>query len=164
MDMEIRSVNDGDVEDVVELSLLAWEPVFRSFRHVLGPGIYSQIWPEWRSSQREAIEAVCRDGDETPVYVAEVDGRVVGFIAYKLHTGDRVGEVRLLAVHPEYQDGGIGTALNDFALEKMRESGMRMAKVETGGDPSHAPARRCYEKAGYTPLPLVRYFQDLRDE
>lgn len=30
-----------------------------------------------------------------------------------------------------------------------------------GGDPGHAPARRCDEKAGYTALPLVRYVQVL---
>jgi ribosomal protein S18 acetylase RimI-like enzyme len=92
--------------------------------------------------------------------VAEVDGTVVGFVAYESRE-DKAGEVQLLAVHPEYQNLGIGTELNIFALKKMKESGMRMARVETGGDPSHAPARRSYEKAGYTALPLVRYFQDL---
>jgi ribosomal protein S18 acetylase RimI-like enzyme len=74
---------------------------------------------------------------------------------------DSSGEVVLLAVHPEYQDRGIGTDLNTFALAKMKESGVKLAIVETGGDPSHAPARRSYEKAGYTGLPLVRYFKDL---
>jgi ribosomal protein S18 acetylase RimI-like enzyme len=71
------------------------------------------------------------------------------------------GEVDLLAVHPDYQNRGIGTELNTFALDKMRESGVRLAVVATGGDPGHAPARRSYEKAGYTPLPLVRYYKDL---
>ena len=95
------------------------------------------------------------------VWVAEVDGLAVGFIAYELHDKDKTGEVQLLAVHPEYQNDGIGTALNVFALQKMREAGMRLAVVGTGGEESHAPARRSYEKAGYTPLPLVRYYQKL---
>jgi hypothetical protein len=43
----------------------------------------------------------------------------------------------------------------------MREAGMKLAVVGTGGDPGHAPARRSYEKAGYTGLPLVRYYKDL---
>jgi hypothetical protein len=43
----------------------------------------------------------------------------------------------------------------------MRESGVRLARVETGDDSSHAPARRSYEKAGYIPMPLVRYFKNL---
>jgi len=35
---------------------------------------------------------------------------------------------------------------------------MRVAMIETGGDPGHAPARRVYERAGYTALPAVRFF------
>jgi ribosomal protein S18 acetylase RimI-like enzyme len=161
MDLHIRPVCDNDVEDLVQLSLLAWAPVFDSFERILGPKIYPLIWPEWRSSQRAAIETVCREREKTRVLVAELEGKVVGFLAYELKLDDEVGEVQLLAVHPEYQNRGIGTALNDSALNEMRASGMKMARVETGGDPSHAPARRCYEKAAYTGLPLVRYFQDL---
>ncbi len=161
MDLQIRPVRDTDVEDLVQLSLLAWVPVFDSFERILGLDIYTLIWPAWRISQRAVIETVCRDREKSSVLVAELEGSVVGFLAYELKLEDEVGEVQLLAVHPEYQSRGIGTALNRFALNEMRASGMRMARVETGGDPSHAPARRCYEKAGYTGLPLVRYFQDL---
>lgn len=163
MDVRIRPVCEDDIEDVVRLSLLAWAPVFESFQQVLGHNIYTLIWPDWRTSQREAIEAVCRDGEKTIVWVAEQDGKAVGFVAYQLDVKDAVGEVQFLAVHPEYQNLGIGTELNTFALNKMKDSGMRMAKVETGGDPSHAPARTSYEKAGYTGLPLVRYFKDLTE-
>jgi N-acetylglutamate synthase-like GNAT family acetyltransferase len=93
--------------------------------------------------------------------VAELENEVRGFIAYILDYESKVGEVQLLAVHPDYQNLGIGTELNKYALEKMKASGMKMARVETGGDQSHAPARRSYEKAGYTRLPLDRYFKDL---
>ena len=67
----------------------------------------------------------------------------------------------MLAVHPAYQNSGIGTELNTFALNKLKERGMQLAEVGTGGDPGHAAARRSYEKAGYTPLPRVRYYKDL---
>lgn len=161
MNLHIRPVNNNDVDDLVRLSLLAWAPVFSSFRQILGPNIYTLIWPDWRTSQREAVETVCKDGEKTTVWVAEVDGIAVGFLAYELNIKDKTGEVQLLAVHPEYQNRGIGTELNNFALKKMKESGMKMARVGTGGDPSHAPARKSYEKAGYTALPLVRYYKDL---
>ena len=161
MNLHIRPVRNTDVEDLVRLSLLAWAPVFSSFEQVLGHDIYTLIWPDWRTSQRDGIETVCKEGGKTTVWVAEVDGRVVGFLAYQLNAQDKTGEVQLLAVHPEYQNLGIGTELNIFALKEMKESGMKMARVETGGDPSHAPARRSYEKAGYTGLPLVRYYKDL---
>ena len=161
MDLCIRPVCDNDVDALVQLSLLAWIPVFRSFEQILGPEIYAIIYPDWRKAQREGVEAVCRDGEKTVVWVAEADGVVVGFVAYELHVEEQTGEVQLLAVHPDHQNLGIGTELNDLALKKMKESGMRMAVVGTGGDPSHAPARRSYEKAGYTALPLVRYYRDL---
>jgi ribosomal protein S18 acetylase RimI-like enzyme len=157
----IRPVCDDDVEALVQLSLLAWIPVFSSFEQILGPEIYAIIYPDWKKSQREGVETVCKDGEKTTVWVAELDGIVVGFLAYELRVKDQTGEVQLLAVHPEYQNRGIGTELNNFALKKMKESEMRMAVVGTGGDPSHAPARRSYEKAGYTALPLVRYYKDL---
>ena len=38
---------------------------------------------------------------------------------------------------------------------------VELVEVGTGGDEGHAPARRSYEKAGYTPLPLVRYYKRL---
>ena len=138
---------------------MAWEPVFSSFEKVLGPRIYPIVYPDWRKSQHEGVEMACRDA-KVNVLVAEVGGKAVGFVAYELHK-DETGEVVLLAVHPEYQNRGIGTELNTAALEKMRAAGMKMAVVGTGGDEGHAPARRSYEKAGYTALPLVRYYQDL---
>ncbi len=37
---------------------------------------------------------------------------------------------------------------------------MKVAMVETGGDPGHAAARRTYEKAVYVHLPTIaRYFK-----
>jgi GNAT superfamily N-acetyltransferase len=160
MTSRIRPIRSDDIEDVVRLSIAAWEPVFVSFRQVLGPVVYPLLYPDWTKSQADVVESVCNDPRNT-VWVAEVNGGVVGFIAYELNLQKRVGTVQLLAVHPEHQNRGIGTQLNSFALDRMRESGMEMAEVGTGGDPGHAPARRSYEKAGYTGLPLVRYYKAL---
>jgi ribosomal protein S18 acetylase RimI-like enzyme len=161
MNLQIRPGSDHDIEELVRLSLLAWVPIFDSFRQILGPGIYSTIYPDWQRIQRETVETFCKERENTVVWVAELEGSVVGFLVCELNHTDKTGEVQLLAVHPDYQNLGIGTGLNNFALIKMKESGMKLAVVATGGDPAHAPARRSYEKAGYTALPLVRYYQDL---
>jgi ribosomal protein S18 acetylase RimI-like enzyme len=155
----VRPFVDSDLDEIVELSLLAWEPVFESFEKVLGPRVFPILYPDWRKSQREGVEGACRATDKYNTLVAELDGRVAGFIAYELK--GETGEVVLLAVHPEFQKRGIATQLNQAALDAMKAAGMKMAVAETGGEDGHAPARRAYEKAGYTGLPLVRYFKDL---
>jgi len=163
--VQLRLLAAQDIAAVVELSLLAWEPVFHSFRQLLGPAIYSLLYPDWQKSQREDVTRVCRDSEKYVTWVATVgeggDKVVAGFVAYELNPESKIGEVYMLAVHPGYQKQGIGAALNTLALNKLKEAGMKLAVVGTGGDPGHAPARRSYEKAGYTPLPLVQYYQDL---
>ncbi len=159
--MQVRRGNDQDVAELVRLSLLAWEPVFASFQQVMGPAIYPLVYPHWQAAQQTTVETYCTARPNTILWVAEADGRVVGFLVYELNQQDKTGEVQLLAVHPDYQNQEIGTELNNFALFKMKEAGMQLAVVGTGGDPGHAPARRSYEKAGYTALPLVRYYQAL---
>lgn len=161
MEFQIRAGGDEDIAALVPLSLLAWEPVFDSFRQVLGATIFLRIYPDWQRIQAETVETYCKAREHRTLLVAEVEGKPVGFLAYELRHGDQTGEVMLLAVHPEYQNQGIGTELNDVALAQMKEAGMRLAEVGTGGDPGHAPARRSYEKAGYTALPLMRYYKDL---
>jgi ribosomal protein S18 acetylase RimI-like enzyme len=161
MDFQIRPGTDHDLDELVRLSLLAWAPVFESFAQVLGPAIYAKIYPDWHAQQSETVRTYCAAREDRTLLVAEADGVVAGFLAYEVNHTSKTGEIQLLAVHPDYQDRGIGTALNKAALAGMKAGGMQLAEVGTGGDPGHAPARRCYEKAGFTPLPLVRYYQDL---
>jgi ribosomal protein S18 acetylase RimI-like enzyme len=155
----IRPFDKNDLQQVIQLTLLAFEPVFTSFERILGPGIYPVVYPDWRRRQQEGVEKLC-DDEKVSFRVAEVEGNVVGYIAFELYE-DHTAEVQLLAVHPNHQNRGIGTRLNQAALEEMKQKGALLAVVGTGGDPSHAPARASYEKAGYTPLPLVRYYKDL---
>ena len=161
MDPSVRRVRDTDIEALVELTLLAFVPVFDSFHKLLGPAIYPMIWPDWKKSQREAVETLCSGSNESVVLVAELNGVSVGYAAYEVRSADDTGEVLLLAVHPEHQNSGIGTLLNERALEEMKAAGVKLAIVEAGGESSHAPARRSYEKSGYVGLPLVRYFRGL---
>ena len=160
----IRPFDDGDTEAVVGLSLRAWAPAFASLEQVLGSEVFRRQHPDWREDQRRAVEEVCAT-KKGRVWVAEVGKRaavVVGFVAIDLHHPEReMGEISILGVDPDYQGSGIGTALTEFALERLKGAGMTVAMVETGGDPGHAAARRTYEKAGFTLLPIARYFKNL---
>jgi ribosomal protein S18 acetylase RimI-like enzyme len=158
--LTIRPLGAGDIAAVVEFSLRAWAPVFESFRTVLGERVYQALYPDWARTQARAVEAICQD-EGADVWVAERHGRPVGYVAVCVHAEDRTGEIEMLAVDPLVQRQGIGTALTRFALRQLRDAGVVLAVVGTGGDPGHAPARRVYGKAGFVGLPLVRYYARL---
>jgi ribosomal protein S18 acetylase RimI-like enzyme len=161
MELTVREYRPADMQAVVDLSLRAWAPVFASMRAAVGDEIDGLLHgDDWRRYQAAEVEKTLTN-DEMRIWVAERAGVVVAFVAVVLHVDDSMGQVWMLAVDPESQDRGIGTRLTEFATDWMRSAGMRLAMIGTGGDPGHAPARRTYEKAGYTGLPAVNYFKVL---
>jgi len=158
--MRIRPFNASDTVAVVDLSLRAWAPVHISIREALGHEINDALQPDWRAKQQSDVEEVLA-ASTSNVWIADVDARLVGFVAVRIHDDRRVGEIEMLAVDPSHQGAGVGTVLTKFALDWIREAGIRVAMVGTGADPGHAPARRTYEKAGMKLVPMARYFMKL---
>ncbi|MDQ4117364.1 MAG: GNAT family N-acetyltransferase, partial [Actinomycetota bacterium] len=158
MEPTIRPYTAPDGDAVVALSLRAWEPVFASVERALaGSGVFEAQHPDWRHSQSRAVRRAC--DESAAVWVAELDGVVAGFSAAVLHTEDRMGEIAMLAVDPPYQGRGIGSRLTAVATEWLGLQGMTTVMVETGGDDGHAPARAVYARAGFTLLPVARFFR-----
>ncbi|MFQ4141866.1 GNAT family N-acetyltransferase [Chlorogloeopsis sp. ULAP02] len=158
--MRIEPYDPSQLDAVIRLSLRAWAPVFDSLQKVMDLDVYQEFYPDWRVSQQKAVEEVCA-ATETKVWVAIDSGSTVGFVAVKLHSESSLGEIYMIAVDPDSQRRGIGSALIEFALHWMKVAGMSVAMVETGGDPGHAPARCTYEKMGFGLLPVARYFKKL---
>ncbi len=154
----IREYRPQDEGRVVELSLQAWAPVFASVEQVLGHEIFGRLHPDWREDQATAVRRTLADA-AMQAWVAEAEQRVGAFVAATLHRETHMGEIWMVAVDPEVQGQGLASVLTDHATDWLRRAGMRVAMVDTGGDPGHAPARRVYEKAGYTLLPVARYFK-----
>jgi ribosomal protein S18 acetylase RimI-like enzyme len=143
-----------------QLRQAAFKPVFQSFRDIVGEQIYLIALFKSDSEQAELLESICKSGSPHRVFVVEINEDIAGFVSFSLNHDKRVGEIGLNAVHPNYAGRGIGTKMYKFAMARMKESGMALATVGTGGDPSHAPARRAYQKAGFGPaLPSVFFYQ-----
>lgn len=171
--MIIRALRADDIDPVVEFSVRAWRPVFESFMRVMGPDIFRRIYPDWAAGQADAVRDACRDeghrtwvaeapaAPEAPAGPAGDGGRPVGFAVVAVHDNPRCGEIYMIAVDPDYQNQGIGLDLVTFAVDRITEQGLPLAQIGTGGDPGHAPARHVYEKAGFTPVPLVQYYKAL---
>ena len=145
----IRSANDSDAPHLEDVRRAAFAPVFASFRAILGEDISQVTQAHDDQAQAEYLASLLIPESGWELYVAEHAGLVVGFVSVQLNRETSIGEIGLNAVHPDWAGEGIGTAMYDVVLERMREAGMRVATVSTGGDSSHAPARRAYQKAGF---------------
>ena len=156
----IRPQLDADIAAVVAFSLRAWQPVYESMASVLGPRLNRLVCPDWAAGQARAVEEVCRDENMT-VWVAEVDARPAGFVAVAFRNDPDSAEIEMIAVDPDQQNRGIGSALLACAFDWISAAGVKLVQLGTGGDPGHTPARHTYEKAGFTPFPLVRYYKEL---
>ena len=159
--MQIEPYDPYQLDAVIRLSLRAWSPVFDSIQNAMDVDVYQEFYPDnWRVSQQKAVEDVCA-AEDTNVWIAIDADSAVGFVAVKLDSESSMGEIYMVAVDPDYQRRGIGTALMQFALDWIKVAGMSVAMVETGGDSGHAPARCIYEKLGFGLLPVARYFKKL---
>ena len=72
---------------------------------------------------------------------------------------ERMGVIEIIGVDPDYQSEASVHASRGSPRSTCDASGMDIAVVETGGDPGHAPARALYGEAGFTLLPIARYFR-----
>jgi len=79
-------------------------------------------------------------------YVAELGGKVVGFVDLKLH--ERNARLSGIAVHPKHKERGVGSALLKKALDFARENGKVavMLKVKE----SNSKAIRFYTSHGFS--------------
>ena len=162
MPIAITPYQPADKTALIDLSLAAWAPVFAQMAAAVPPFVYANFYPNgWEARQRTDLSAVL-DNESERVRVARLNGQTVGWLGYRLHPEDRMGEIYVLAVAPAQQRRGIGTALMNDAFTLIQASGMDMVMVETGGDPGHQPARAAYASAGFERWPVARYFKKLQ--
>ena len=134
-DVTIRAVRADDCDDLYEM--LACPGVVRNTLQL----------PYVSLDQREKWLSNLTDNDY--MLVAEVDGRVVGNIDITRRK-NRLAHVAGLgmAVHDDYQDRGIGTALMEAALD-MADNWLNIKRVELDVYTDNLRAVHLYEKFGF---------------
>jgi len=148
-DLDMAPARPDDLQSFQAIRLAAFEPVFASFRELLGDEVYELAQKREDDAQGELLASLLLPDSEWEVYAARIGDTIVGFVSIQFDDVTRLGEIGLNAVHPQQAGKGIGTAMYEFAIARMKDKDMRVATVSTGADRSHAPARRAYEKAGF---------------
>jgi GNAT superfamily N-acetyltransferase len=151
----------GHHEAILALSIRAWARVFPQMQANVSGYVYRAFYPNgWEARQRADIAAILA-ADDVGKWVAMAGDVPVGWVGTRTHLEDRMGEIHILAVDPDWQCKGIATRLMDSAMDAMRARGLDIVMVETGGDPGHEASRATYEYAGFERWPVARYFKPL---
>lgn len=149
--VSLRPFTPGDLPRLQAIRSAAFAPIFRYFREQVGPEIAAIAFATAEEEQAAHLEDICARRSEWKVAVTMLEDSIVGFVSIKFDRASGVGELGLNAVHPDHAGQGIGSWMYGEALAEMKRHGARVATVGTGGDPSHAAARRAYTKAGFGP-------------
>ncbi|PWK70080.1 mycothiol synthase [Streptomyces sp. CG 926] len=86
--------------------------------------------------------------DPKGFFLAERDGRLVGFHWTKVHTAEQLGEVYVVGVRPGAQGGGLGKALTAIGLRHLAAQGLPTAMLYVDAD--NPAALAVYEGLGFT--------------
>jgi GNAT superfamily N-acetyltransferase len=133
MGLTIRRAGPEDVETALRIqraaSTTAFAHIFPPDRH---PFPDDEVRDEWRATLAS---------DETEVHVAEEDGEPVGVVTVG---GEFLAQLYVL---PGQQGTGVGSALHDLALERLRARGNGRAKLWCLEE--NVSARRFYERRGW---------------
>jgi ribosomal protein S18 acetylase RimI-like enzyme len=108
------------------------------------------------------LDTICKTDSGHQVLVVTVANDIAGFVSFTIDTATHAGEIGLNAVHPDYAGKGLGTWMYQQVMALMKARGAAVVTVGTGNDPSHAAARRAYEKAGFgAAIPSVYLYKRL---
>ncbi len=110
--------------------------------------------PDWFGIE-EAIGNYARDIQTMPTWVAEADGKVVGFLTLNRHN-EHSAEIHVMAVAGAYHGQGCGRQLVEHAEQVLRTGSVEFLQVKTmapsSPDTYYARTRGFYEHMGFKPL------------
>ena len=159
--LTLRPFEPGDLRALQALRAAAFRPIFDGFREAVGRDIADIAFARADAEQAELLEKLARQSGRSLLVACERDV-IVGFVHFSIDPATGLGEIGLNAVEPAYARRGIGTRMYEDVLKRMKAEGAKAATVGTGGDASHAPARRAYKKAGFGPsIPAVSFYRML---
>ncbi len=140
--VDLRPARAGDTAAIAEL----WTAAY----------VRSGLIP---SDKPFSSDRVRRAADQAELIVADESGHVVGAVALAAHGAPLANlthhqderQICLLAVLPDRQGNGIGSALMRWCISRAREEGAKTVLLWTR--PSQVKAHRLYENLGFARVP-----------
>jgi ribosomal protein S18 acetylase RimI-like enzyme len=84
----------------------------------------------WSERKAEHIDEDCRE-NPGGVFIAEKGGEILGYITTRIELANARGRIPNMAVIEKARGLGLGRRLIQHALDYFRQSGMKIAQIET---------------------------------
>ena len=160
--MNMREYRADDLETVMSIANEAWRPIRQMSREALGDAISDLMNPVGDARSKGLQVKAQIESGKYGIAVCEHEGAVVGFITWFIN--GPFGEICNNGALKSTGLKGIGQTMYRYVLDLFRQEGVKAAKVTTGLDWAHAPARRAYERAGFKRhLDSTTYYLDLEE-
>ncbi len=128
LSINIRPFRSGDVEPIKELTAQTFAGVSleQNVENLLGL-LEGHDW-RWRKARHIDDDVARNPGG---IFVAETEGRIVGYITTLVDKDAGRGRIPNLAVDPNFRGNGLGRRLIERALDYFRSVGLCYAMIET---------------------------------
>ena len=157
-EVTIRTFQNTDLDVIKAITLEAFAPVTYEANIEAEFGLINER--DWRFRKAQHIDDDVQ-ADPESIFIAEINGTVIGYITSRRNSETKIGTIPNLAVSKEYRGHGIGQMLLDHVDGYMREQGMEVLKIETLEQ--NAIGQQLYPKMGFKEMARqIYYCKDLR--
>lgn len=134
--MKIRHAKNRDAEEIKKVARKSWR---NAYQGILSRETVDQVVNQWYDVK------TLREETEDPIfYVAEKEGKVVGFVHARLN--ERKASLERIYLDPEHQRGGIGSKLYRKMENELPE---KVEKIELEVISENDKGRNFYLKKGF---------------
>lgn len=142
--MQIRPFHPDDLPTLKAITVAAFDGVSidQGMERLFGT-INGCDW-QWRKA-RHLDEDAAREPEG--IFVAELDGRIVGYVSTWQDCEAGIGHIPNLAVAAECRGHGLGRKLIEYVLDHFRRCGLTHAKIETLAQ--NAVGEHLYQSLGF---------------
>lgn len=146
----IREFKQEDLPVILEIARKAWKPIFDNYKKQLGEELHALLYPDPEAPYKLKEREIRSQAELVPheILICEREGKIAGFIFFGMR--GKTGIICNNAKDPDSTERGVAQEMYAAVLAKFKAAGMTVATVGTGLDSAHAPARRAYEKAGFS--------------
>lgn len=153
----IRPAGPEDVEAAETVRVATWQSAYRGI--IADDYLDAMEVDQEQMTLRAAGVARALAEGRTPLLVAEVDGRVVGYVNIGPNRDIGGGHIYAIYVLPEAQSMGLGQALMNAAVAHLRADGHQ--KIGLWVASANDRTRRFYERFGMAPSGRVTFDEEL---